>query len=116
MSFENFMNKIRYLDNLLAKWLMRHFYLLFFQFVLLVVFLFWFVNMFNVIDTSLQVSKASVLERIMASQNINITIIVLLMLLNSFWLLYMFNLMQRIGNNLRDLSYQISRMRSKPNH
>lgn len=113
MSYQNFMNKIRQIDNLTARWLMRHFYFTFFQFVLIVVFLFWFVNMFNVIDISLQASKSNLLEQILANQSINLTITVFLMILNSFWLLFIFNAIQRMRTILRDISYNISRLRAK---
>jgi hypothetical protein len=107
------MTKIRYWDNLTAKWLMRHFYFMFFQLVLLVVFLFWFVNIFTVIDTSDQISKSSALERAVMAETINTTIIVLLLLLNSFWMLYIFNGIQRLGTLLKDISYNINRLRVK---
>ena len=105
------MSKIRYWDNLTVKWLMRHFYFMFFQIVLFVIFLFWFVNMFNVIDTNYQISRTSVLERAVMTQSINATIIVLLLLLNSFWMLYIFNGIQRLTNILKDISYNINRLR-----
>ncbi|MCK5012401.1 MAG: hypothetical protein KAS66_01140 [Candidatus Omnitrophica bacterium] len=111
MAFKDFMTKIRYWDNLTAKWLMRHFYFMFFQIVLFVIFLFWFVNMFNVIDTNYQISRTSVLERAIMTQSINTTIIVLLLLLNSFWMLYIFNGIQRLMNVLKDISYNINRLR-----
>ncbi|OGX33834.1 MAG: hypothetical protein A3C36_01455 [Omnitrophica WOR_2 bacterium RIFCSPHIGHO2_02_FULL_52_10] len=111
MPFQDIMSKVRYLDNLAAKWLMRHFYFMFFQIVLFVIFLFWFVNMFNVIDTSYQVSSASALERAVMTQSINVTIIVLLLLLNSFWMLYVFNGIQRLANLLKDINYNINRLR-----
>lgn len=111
MAFKDFMSKIRYWDNLAAKWLMRHFYFMFFQIVLFVIFLFWFVNMFNVIDTSYQIPKTSLLERAVMTQSVNAAIIVLLLLLNSFWMLYIFNGIQRLINILKDISYNLNRLR-----
>jgi len=111
MAYKDVMSKIRYLDHLAAKWLMRHFYFMFFQMVLFVIFLFWFVNMFNVIDTSYQISKSSALERAVMTQSINVTITVLLLLLNSFWMLYIFNGIQRLANLLKDINYNINRLR-----
>lgn len=111
MAYKDFMAKIRYWDNLAAKWLMHHFYFMFFQIVLFGIFLFWFVNMFNVIDTNYQISRTSVLERAIMTQSINATIIVLLLLLNSFWMLYIFNGIQRLANILKDISYNINRLR-----
>ena len=113
MAFKDLMTTIRYLDNLAAKWLMRHFYFMFFQIALFVIFLFWFVNMFHVIDISYQVSRSSVLERAVMTQSINVTIIVLLLLLNSFWMLYIFNGIQRLANLLKDMNYNINRLRDK---
>jgi len=101
------------MDNLTAKWLMRHFYFLFFQVVLVVIFFFWLFNTIRVIDTSFQVSKSAVLERILMTQSVNTSIIVILLLLNSFWLLFIFNSIQRLSNLLKDISYNINRLRVK---
>ena len=112
MFHQNFLSKIRYWDNLTAKWLMRHFYFMFFQIVLVVIFFVWFVNMFNVLDANYQLSdNSSITERILATQSVNITIVVLLVLLNSFWMLFIFSAIQRIGNLLKDISYHLSRLR-----
>lgn len=112
MSYNNIISKVRYWDNLTAKWIMRHFYFMFFQGALLVIFLFWFVNMFDVIDANFRASKSSsVTEHILAAQSVNITIIVLLILLNSFWMLFVFSSIQRISTLLRDMSYHLSRLR-----
>ena len=115
MAFKNFMSKIRYWDNLTAKWLMRHFYFMFFQIVLFIVFLFWFVNMFNVIDINDQASKSSILERSAMTQSVNATIMVLLLLLNSFWMLYVFKGIQSMMNLLKDINYNIHRILTKKN-
>ena len=111
MAFKDFMNKVRYWDNLVAKWLMRHFYFMFFQFVLVIVFLFWFANTLNVVDANFQTSNNIVTEKLLSAQTINTTIIVLLLLLNSFWMLYIFNSIQRLGNILKDISYNLNKIR-----
>src|SRR3989338_5932433 len=98
MAYKDFMTKIRYWDNMTAKWLMRHFYFMFFQIVLFIIFLFWFVNMFTVIDTNFRASESSVMERAVTTQSVNTAIIALLLLLNSFWMLYIFNGVQRAIN------------------
>jgi len=113
MSYNEFMNKVRYWDNLTAKWLMRHFYFTFFQFVLVGIFIIWFINLFRVIDTSVQIPKAGLLEQILTTQSVNLSVIVLLMILNSFWLLFIFNGLQRLRNLLKDISYHLSRIRTQ---
>lgn len=111
MGHKDIMNKIRYWDSLTAKWIMRHFYFMFFQIVLFVIFLFWFVNMFHVIDTTNQVNPNIAIEHTASTQNINLTIIVFIMLLNSFWMLYMFNTLNRMTLILKDISFNINRLR-----
>ena len=117
MSFQDFMTKIRYVDNQVARWIMRHFYFMFFQAVLLVIFLFWFVNVFKVIDANYQVANTDLNAKIQVSQLINSTLLVFLMILNSFWLLFIFNIQQRIFNVLKDLNFIMNRFtRSGPRH
>jgi hypothetical protein len=116
MSFEDFMSKVRHLDNMTAKWIMRHFYATFFQGVLLLIFLVWFVNMFKVIDAAYQTPRLDLTNRLMVGQSINLTLIVFLMLLNTFWLLYMFTNIQRITNILKDLTYHLSRSNRRENY
>ncbi len=113
MSFKDTMNKIRYWDNLTAKWLMRHFYFMFFQIVLFIIFLFWFVNLFKVIDTHVAVPAENLTERILLTQSTNSTIIVFLLLLNSFWMLYIFNTLQRTNTLLKEMNYNLLRFRTR---
>jgi len=111
MGFNDFMNKVRHWDNVTAKWMMRHFYVLFFQIVLVFVFVFWFANIFNVIDASYNIAKSDVVEKLKITSNVNLAIIALLVLLNSFWMLFMFNAIIRITNLLKDISFTLLRIR-----
>ncbi len=114
MSYKNLISKVRYWDNITAKWLMRHFYFMFFQIVLVVIFFLWFMNLFNVIDSGFRSARtSSVTARILSPLSLNLTIVVFLMLLNSFWMLFMFGAIQRIHNLLKDINYHLSRFRSK---
>lgn len=113
MSFQDFMNRIRYWDQRAARWLMRHFYFTFFQIILLIIFTFWFYNTFHVIEVAFRADQKDTVENLLTTQSINMTIIVLLLLVNSFWSLYMFNLMQRINSNIKDLTFSSQKIRSK---
>ena len=113
MKFQNFMNKVRHWDNTIARWIMRHFYILFFQIVLVCIFFIWFINLFSVIDTSFQASSNNIIEKTLATQSINTTIIVFLLLLNSFWLLFIFSSIQGLKALLKDISYYTSRLRNR---
>ena len=110
MSYKDFINKVRYWDNILAKWLMRHFYITFFQIVLVIIFFIWFINLIRVVDANFQVNQSNLMEKIFMTQSINTTIIVLLMILNSFWLLYLFSGIQRLRAILKDISYNTSKI------
>lgn len=113
MALNDFVHKLRHWDNAIARWMLRHVYYMFFQMVLLVIFFFWLFNMFNVIELNFETSpESSTIDRLLSSQSINITILVFLLFLNSFWLLYIFSGMQRIVNLLKDLNFHMSRMRS----
>ena len=117
MSFQDFMTKFKYVDNQVARWLMRHFYFMFFQAVLLIIFLFWFVNIFKVIDVTYQTPDNNLVGQLQLGQLINSTLIVLLMIMNSFWLLFIFNIQQRIFSVLKELSFTMNRFtRSGPKH
>ncbi len=111
MASSPFMSKIRHLDNTIAKWLMRHFYFIFFQIILVAVFVYWFTTVFGVIDFNFRVPKSTLTEHLLTAQMTSLNMIVLLMIINSFWLLYMFNCIMRIMHTQRDMSYTLSRMR-----
>ena len=114
MSFAAFMNKLRYWDNTVARWMLRHVYYMFFQVVLLIIFSFWLLNVFSVVEITSHPNQDFTVEHILKTQSINTTIIVFLLFLNSFWLLYIFSGIQRIGNLLKDLNFNLSRLRMPP--
>lgn len=112
MSFNDFMNKIRQWDNRSAQWMMRHFYMLFFEFILVGVFVFFFMNTFKVIDASDHVSRNNTGEVLLLAQTINTSLIVVLLLFNSFWMLYIFNSILRLRGVLKNIDYNLSRRRT----
>ena len=114
MSFNEFMSKVRYWDNQSVKWIMKHFYILFFEIVLVVIFLGFFVCSLKVIDLSVRISKDNVVENLVLAQTISLLILVFLILMNSFWMLYMFNGIIRIRTTLRDISFNLNRRRGGP--
>jgi len=113
MSFDNFMSKVRHWDNLTARWMMRHFYILFFEFVLVIIFFIFFFNIFRTLDISANIAPENLTEQILYQQSINSLIIIILMLLNSFWMLFVFNGINRIRVLLREISYNLLRCKSK---
>ena len=113
MSYKSMLTKIRYLDNLVAKWMLKHFYFLFFQIVLTCIFVFWFTNILKTIDLNFQTSHNNIIENILLSQSNSHNIMVLIMILNSFWLLYIFNCLQKQTNILNEIKYHIIRQKNR---
>ena len=111
MAFGDFMAKIRNWDNRCARWLMRHFYIMFFEFVLVLIFFIFFFSTIKTIDLSHQISNENVIEQLLAQQTTNTLIIIILLLLNSFWMLYMFSGINRLRLVLKEISYNIMRRR-----
>ncbi len=111
MAFQDFMAKVRYWDNRCARWLMRHFYIMFFEFVLVIIFFIFFYNTLRAIDLSSEISHQEVTEQLLAQQTTNTLIIIFLLLLNSFWMLYMFNGLDRLRIILREISFNLLRRR-----
>ena len=112
MSFNNVMNKIRQWDNRSAQWMMRHFYMLFFEFILVGVFVFFFMNTFKIIDASDHIPKYDIQKSLLLAQTSNTSLIVVLLLCNSFWMLYIFNSILRLRGVLKNIDYNLSRRRT----
>lgn len=111
MSFLDFMNKVRYWDNLCSRWMMRHFYILFFEAVLVAIFFVFFFLTLQSLDLSASIAADNITQQLAWQQLINSRIIVILLLLNSFWMLYVFNGMSRIRIILREISFHLTRGR-----
>ena len=113
MSFQSFMNKVRQIDNRSAQWISKHFYLLFFEIVLVIIFLVFFVNVIKSIDLSVDVAKGNLQERMLFNQDVFVALIVILLLFNSFWMLYIFNSILRLRGILRNIDYNLTRRGDK---
>lgn len=113
MSHNDITQKLRHWDNLAAKWFLRHFYFLFFQIILVFVFIFWFITLFRVINISLDASPINISDQFLAVQSIQTSVIVFLLILNSFWVLHIFNGMQRMLNVLKEVSFGINKLQQR---
>lgn len=111
MGFNDFMNKVRQWDNRSAHWMMKHFYMLFFEFILVGVFVFFFMNTFKVIDARDHIPSYDPMANLLLAQTTNTSLIVVLLLFNSFWMLYIFNSILRLRGVLKNIEYNLSRKR-----
>jgi len=114
MSFDDFMAKIRYWDNRCARWMMRHFYIIFFEFVLVAIFFIFFFNTFRALDIFASVPSDDVIGNLLIQQNTHTLIIIVLLLLNSFWMLFMFNGLNRLRILLKDINFTLMRRKQGP--
>ena len=112
MSFQEFMNKVRYWDNHFSRWMMRHFYILFFEFVLVIIFFWFLLTLLKAIDAASQVAANNVTEQLLLTQSTTTLIIALLLILNSFWMLYIFSHIDRLRVILREISFTLSRRKN----
>ena len=112
MSFNDFMNNVRQLDNRSSQWIIRHFYTLFFQAILAIIFIAVFVNALKLIDINVDLHKTDLVERLLLNQTINTFLIVVLLLFNSFWMLYIFSSILKLRGILKNIDFNLSRRRN----
>ena len=115
MSLTSFMNQVRQWDNRSNQWFVRHFYVLFFEMILIVAFVVFFILSLNTINTTADIAKISLTERLLLNQNYLGLLIVFLMLLNSFWMLFMFSGMLKIRSVLKNMDFNLARRRTDRN-
>src|SRR5882672_7272750 len=101
MANNDFFNKIRQWDNRAAQWMGRHFYIILFEVILIIIFLFTFINALKILNTSFEVSKNSVTDRLLLTQSVNSTMVVMLLLLISLGVLNLINNNSRIRNSIK---------------
>jgi len=116
MGYHDFMNKVRQWDNRSAQWIIRHFYILFFEVILAGIFLATLWNASKIIDVAVIIHKDNLLERLMLTQSINTLLITLLLLFNSFWILYIFGSLLRLRSLLKNIDFNLSRRRNDQNN
>jgi len=111
MKFSEFMAKVRYLDKMCARWMLRHFYIIFFEFVLVIIFFMFLINTFRSLDLAAQATRENLTTQLLSQKSINNLLITILILLNSFWMLYIFNEITRIRIVLKEISYNLFRIK-----
>jgi hypothetical protein len=108
----DFMNKVRQWDNRMAQWMIKHFYILFFEIILVGIFVAVFINTLKVIDINADIQRSNILERLLMAQSVNTLLIVILLLFNSFWILYIFSSLLRLRGLLKNIDFNLSKRRN----
>ncbi len=112
LSFHELSNKLRQWDNHSNQWFSKNFSILFFEIILGVIFFFFINTMMDIFAISAQAHKDNVIEQILLSQAGFMMLIVLLLIFNSFLMLYLFSNMLRMRGILKNLDYTMSRRRN----
>lgn len=116
MGFNDFTNTLRQWDNRSSQWFIRHFYMLFFEIILVAICVAVFINVLKVIDINADLhqmaTQPSPTERLLLSQSINTLLIVILLLFNSFWMLYIFSSLLRLRSLLKNIDFNLGRNRN----
>ena len=112
MASNDLMNKVRQWDNRAAQWMGRHFYIVLFEIILGIIFIFAFINALKILNISFDVHKNNVTDQLLLVQSINSTLIVMLLLLISLGLLNIINSNSRLRSVLKNIEFNLSKRRS----
>jgi hypothetical protein len=112
MAYNDFMNKVKQWDNRAAQWMGRHFYIILFEAILGIIFLFAFINALKILNTSFSVQKNSVTEQLLLAQSFNSILIVMLLLLIALGILNIVNSNARLRGALKNIEFNLSKRRS----
>ncbi len=113
MAYNDLTNKIKQWDNRAAQWMGRHFYIILFEAILVIIFLFAFINALKILNTSFDVQKNNVTEQLLLAQSFNSILIVMLLILIALGILNIINANSRIRNVLKNIEFSLSKRRSE---
>ncbi len=112
MAYNDFANKVKQWDNRAAQWMGRHFYIILFEAILAIIFLFAFINALKVLNASFDVPKNNVADQLLLAQSFNSILIVMLLILIALGLLNIINSNSRLRNVLKNIEFNLSKRRS----
>ena len=112
----DFLNKIRQWDNRAAQWMGRHFYIILFEAILCIIFIFAFSNAIKILNTSPTIAPNDTTNQLILAQSLNSTLIVMLLILISLGVLNIINSNSRLRGALKNIEFNLSKRRtdSKP--
>jgi len=111
MAYNDFMNKVKQWDYRAAQWMGRHFYIILFEAILGLIFLFAFINALKILNTSFDIQKNSVTDQLLLTQSFNSILIVMLLLLISLGILNIINSNSRLRSVLKNIEFNLSKRR-----
>ena len=112
MSYNDLMNKVRQLDNRAAQWMGRHFYIILFEIILAIIFIFLFINALKILNISFDVPRNSVTDQLLLAQSFNSTLIAMLLILIALGVLNVINSNSRLRGVLKNIEFNLSKRRT----
>ena len=112
MGNNEFMNKIRQWDNRASQWMGRHFYIILFEIILAIIFIFLFINALKILNIGLDVPKNNITDQLLLTQSFNSTLIAMLLILISLGVLNIINSNSRLRSVLKNIEFNLSKRRS----
>ena len=108
MNNQDFAKAFRQWELKSNQWFVRHSFILFFP-ILLACFVVFFIITINLINVSSDMHQNSSTEKLLLAQNISTLFLAFLILLNSFWTIYMLASIFRIRSILKNVDFNLSR-------
>ena len=112
MAYNDFMNKVKQWDYRAAQWMGRHFYIILFEIILGLIFVFAFINALKILNTSFAVQRNNITEQLLLTQSFNSMLIVMLLILISLGILNIINSNSRFRNVLKNIEFNLSKRRT----
>jgi hypothetical protein len=113
MAYNNdFFNKVRQWDNRAAQWMGRHFYIILFEVILFIIFVFAFINALKTLNISFNIQKDNITDQLLLTQSLNSILIVMLLILIALGILNIINANSKLRNILKNIEFNLSRRRS----
>ena len=112
MSTNDLMYKVRQWDNRAAQWMGRHFYIILFEAIIAIIFIFAFINALKLLDASFDIHKANIADRLLFNQSVNIVLIVMLLILIALGVLNIINSNLRLRGVLKNIEFNLSKRRT----
>ena len=112
MAYNDLLNKVKQWDYRASQWMGRHFYIILFEAILVIIFLFAFINALKILNTSFGVQKNNVTEQLLLAQSFNSMLIVMLLILISLGILNIINSNSRFRNVLKNIEFNLNKRRT----
>lgn len=111
MAQNDLYSKVKQWDNRAAQWMGRHFYIILFEAILAIIFLFAFINALKILNISFNIQKYSITDQLLLTQSLDSVLIVMLLLLISLGILNIINNNTRLRSILKNIEFNVTKRR-----